>query len=250
MKFDYKQMVDNFGVRYSYNKYPTAAIVSEEFNTQGHCFQYEDTIEKAIDKLKNKIEVERLEEIQRLEDMKTKFNNLPFFEKIEWQLKNKKLNFNSTSEERKKDFNSITKNILKSIEISRINKNIIYTVLSPHIIKEDDVLYVVVTDSNVLGIGIYKATVTRGNYMMRNKESVALDGTLSITYNGEEKEFTFNGSEQNFESRHAYHNIFTNKERAINYHNVNVSKKMKEMEQQIVNLDMNLNIVTNNKPKL
>lgn len=232
MKFNYKQMVDTFGKKYTYQTYPYKAHIQEKFSTSlGENFQQADTLEKAIENLKIKIESERLIEIQRIEYMKNKFNNLPFLKRLVLRIRNKKLNFDPTTEEMKNKY------IFKKIDITMIDQSVIYTVNSPKIIQDKDCLYVVVTDKNSLNIGIYNATVTFVNYIIKPEGVVNFIGTLSINHNNEIKDFEFSCNEKEYKSRHAYHNIFTDKDKAIDFHNENMRTRIKDIEQQIINLD-------------
>lgn len=238
MKFNYQQMVETFGLTYSYNSFSDSAIIEEEFKTHlSHKFNAEDTLEKAMTKLKEEINESSAKETKRLEGMKQQFRDLPLLEKLSWQWKNNKLNFDSTSEKRKEDLAQRTKDKLNNIEIIKIDQSKEYLINTPQLIKEGDTLYVVVTDQNALEIGVYQAIASHVNYFQRSEGLIDLHARLLVVDNGKEQEFNFSSDINEFKSNHSYHHIFTDKNKAIEFHNQNISQKLKNMEQKIINLN-------------
>lgn len=242
MKFNYQQMVETFGLTYSYNSFSDSAMIQEEFKTHiSNKFNTEDTLEKAMTKLKEEINESSAKENQRLEGMKQQFRELPLLEKLSWQLNNNKLNFDSTSEKRKQDLAKKTKDKLSNIEIVKLDQSKEYLINTPQLIKDGDTLYVVVTDQNVLGIGVYEATASHVNYFQRSEGLIDLNARLIVVENCKENEFNLTSDTNEFKSGYSYHNVFTDKNKAIEFHNKNINDKLKNMEQKIINL---------NKPKL
>ena len=89
---------------------PDSAYIEEEFKTDhGNTFHIASNVDTAMTELKNDIEQTWNSKINHLEQMKTDFRNLSFFEKLNWQLKHKKINFDSTAEDRKKMINESAK---------------------------------------------------------------------------------------------------------------------------------------------
>ena len=238
MKFNYQQMVETFGLSYAYHSYSDSAYIQEEFNTHlSHRFNAENTLEKAMTKLKEEINESSKKELERLEGMKQQFRELPLLEKLNWQFKNKKLNFDSTSEKRKEALIEKTKDKLKNIEIIKIDQSKEYLINTPQLIKEGDTLYVVVTDQNALEIGVYKATASHVNYFQRSEGLIDLHARLLVVDNDKEQEFNFSSDINEFKSNHSYHHIFTDKDKAIEFHNQNIADKLKNMEQKIIKLN-------------
>lgn len=244
MQLTYQDMLKNFEKTYRYYNYPDSAYIEEEFKTDhGNTFHIASNVDTAMTELKNDIEQTWNSKINHLEQMKTNFRNLSFFEKLNWQLKHKKINFDSTAEDRKKMINEHYKNILDTIHVKYIDQNQTYIVNSPKIVHTGDTLYVVVTDHNSLDIGIYEATITRANYFSRfpnnsdSKVHLEFDGVLKIMEKSQEFTFSFSANDKDFISSYSYHNIFTDKSTAIEFHNESIQTKLKEMEEKLIKID-------------
>lgn len=238
MKLNYKEMKDKFEISFAYCSYTTPAYIKEQFNTQNsNGFKAEETLEKALDMLKKEIKKQEEKEIQQQDNLKIEFKNLPFFEKLRWQFKNRKYTFDSTAEERKKDFVRQSENKIKNIDIQRIDKSKEYVINTPVFLNPGDKLYVVVTDQNTLDMGMYEATVNYVNYFERKEGVLNLEARLLIASEGKENEFGFgSNTEKEFKSGHTYHHIFNDKDSAINFHNESINGKMKSMEDKIISL--------------
>lgn len=229
MKLNYQQMVDIFGLTYQHR----GNLIEEKFELSRE-FNLHNTLEQAIVSAKDEIRQEIKSEIAYFDGLQQQFNDLPFFEKLGWQIKNKSLEFNS--EERKKVAVDALNYQLNNIQVQMLDQSKIYNVNSPVILKSGDTLYVAVTDQNVLSIGVYKARVESADYINRHG-AIDLNARLTVEDEVKKHVFNFSSDAQGFKSGHTYHHIFTDKESAIEFHNQNILEKLEDMQQKIIQLD-------------
>ena len=103
MQLTYQDMLKNFEKTYRYYNYPDSAYIEEEFKTDhGNTFHIASNVDTAMTELKNDIEQTWNSKINHLKQIKKNNHNISFFEKLNWQLKHKKINFDSLLKKKKK----------------------------------------------------------------------------------------------------------------------------------------------------
>lgn len=251
MKFNYEQMKENFGIIYTYNAFHPTPIIAEQFNIflflqNQQAKTYEEAEARLQDILKENLEQKK----EMLNNLIKDFDNLNFFEKNAWRLRNKKMDFRTVAKEREHQYQEDLARSQKSIVFKQIDKNKIFTVLGPKLLKKDDDLFVVVEHHNQLDLGIYRAKVSKSDYFYRDEVTVDIDGELTIIDDGTIYEFSFSADPNTFVSGHTYHNIFEDKEKAIEYYKETVQKRIESMNQRLETLDK-IDVPTGvSKPKM
>lgn len=243
MKLTYQEMVENFGLIYlaiedyyhieDSNK--AKPFIQEEFNCKKDIDpRMEHSIENSIKKLRKKILDDTELQLELIDKQKQEFNKLPFLEKKTWQFKNRKLNFDSIAHEKENKLIKQQEHLLNNIKINKIDKDLIYNLNSPKIIKNKDELYVVVTNHNQLDIGLYKATISDVDYYISCVGTIELNATINIFDNNKNNLFNLSSNEKELLNNYSYHNVFINKEDAVKFHNESLENKIKKMEELII----------------
>lgn len=238
MKFNYEQMKEHFGIVYSYADFHPTPSITEQFNV--FLFlqnQQAKTYEEAKDRLLDIFNNTLTKKHEILDKLIQAFDKLSFFEKNVWRLKNKMMDFRTIVEETKNKYQEDFVKSQESIVFEQIDKNKIFTILGPKLLKNDDELFVVVENHNQLDLGIYRAKVSKSHYFCRDESTIDIDGELTIVDNGTTYEFSFRAEPDSFVSGHTYHNIFVDKEEAIEYYKDTVQKRIDSMNQRLENLD-------------
>lgn len=172
-----------------------------------------------------------------VDNEKLEFNKLPFLEKTFWHLKNLKFNFDSIAEARKNKYLKKKQRLLNDInkiDVIKIDKDMTYKLLSPKFIKNEDEVYVVVTDHNQLDIGLYKVTISSVYYYVSCMGTIQLQGTINIFENNDKYIFNLSGNEEKLLSNHSYHHVFINKKEAVKFYNEVLQNKIKKIEKLII----------------
>lgn len=237
MQFNYEQMKEKFGIAYTYSDSFHFPKITEHFKTNlGFNYHQEDTYEKAKAKLESALKESFDNQVSMQDKLIKEFDNLGFFEKNMWRLRNKKTDFRTVATERKENIEKDYLKALNSIEFNRIDKGVSFEVSGPKILEEGETLFIVVENHNVLDLGIYGATVTRANYFARNERLIDLDGVLKIIADGKTHEFSFNTNNNEFSSCHTYHSIFTDKDEAVKYYKETIQTRIESMNKRLDDL--------------
>lgn len=213
MKLSYEEMSSLFGI--VYNCPPMAKIgeINEVFNSGTHnvLLQFEN-VDEAKKNLKKMENLKNQKEYDLLVNKVVALKNLPLIFRF---LKNKEIQ--KLENNIKKTDLLLEKNNEKDVKVNYLNKNSLYNVDVPNIVKLGDVFFVVVSTKNVLSKGIYRAVVTETTYISPGygNGSYKFIGVLQIETENKKYNFKFKVEDNHFTSCYAHHHLFLNDDEAV-----------------------------------
>lgn len=235
MLLTYDDMVEKFGKCFTIDTYASESSIIEVFKLDNIYKEKYENIADAKVALVEKIEKDATNKIDYLDGQKIEFKNLAFFKKMDWIIRNKKHNFDSTAELRKSIVLKEKELRLNNIHTTLINKDVSYNYLSPRIIKEGDTVYVAVTDYNVLDVGLYEGKISDVSHRLDNNDiTISAHVVIMNPKNNQEESFSINIKENEIHSGWTYHNNFYDKDEAVAFYNQSLKEKVLEMESKLI----------------
>lgn len=231
MQLTYQEMLNHFGVVYQFPDSGYSNNIHELFNCSqwGHIFPIYNNLDEAKQKLLSRRENIVQKNIESLEYQIKEFHTRSFLNKILYK------SFLKHLEQQIKNYQNMSTD---NLTIHMLDKDSIYQINVPFIVKKNQEIFLVVSEENVLPVGVYKGHIQQAFYE-QEKDHFRFTGLININYDNKDNLFNIRVDNNVFTSTYSNHYLFFTHQEAIEFMKNNIEEKINKLQQLNPNSLMN-----------